>query len=274
MGPVALVKRMGGLFVRTRSLSLTCKFFGLGLQGRALSKSYEAAPCVEKLLGLKKDTLRDMILELAEDRPFLQYVNRKVEMAAEDIRRRGMKGTVGVFNYGPLLYALIRVFKPSVMIETGVASGTSSACVLKAMQVNGKGRLISIDLPAGDTVNSEYTAFQWNRKGSFGPTLVTEDFSTGYAVQDTLKDRWKLVLGDAKVELPRLLKEAGPVDVFMHDSEHSYEHMTFEFESVYPFLTPGGLVLSDDVSWNDSFKDFANRVGKPYGLEPIGVLRK
>ena len=66
-------------------------------------------------------------------------------------------------------------------------------------------------------------------------------------------------LGDAKVELPKLLEELGRVDFFHHDSMHTYEHMTFEFETVWPYLRAGGVLASDDVDWNDAFADFCRR---------------
>jgi predicted O-methyltransferase YrrM len=43
----------------------------------------------------------------------------------------------------------------------------------------------------------------------------------------------------------------------MHDSEHSYECMRFEFERAWPALRPGGVLVSDDVNSNDAFFEFA-----------------
>lgn len=45
-------------------------------------------------------------------------------------------------------------------------------------------------------------------------------------------------------------------DIFIHDSEHSYQNMMFEFSWAANNVRPGGLILSDDVSWNDAFEDF------------------
>jgi hypothetical protein len=48
---------------------------------------------------------------------------------------------------GPVLYVCIRALKPQIMVETGVSSGSSTHYILKAMELNGQGKLYSIDLP-------------------------------------------------------------------------------------------------------------------------------
>jgi hypothetical protein len=46
-----------------------------------------------------------------------------------------------------MLYAIVRAYKPDIVVETGVARGASSSFILCAMHENGKGHLYSIDLP-------------------------------------------------------------------------------------------------------------------------------
>ena len=47
--------------------------------------------------------------------------------------------------------------------------------------------------------------------------------------------------------------------MFVHDSEHTHQAMTFEFNTVWPFLR-NGLLVSDDVNQNDAFLEFGDRV--------------
>ena len=54
---------------------------------------------------------------------------------------------LGWTSAGEVLYAAVRARKPSVVVETGVAAGLSSACILAGLQRNGMGELYSIDLP-------------------------------------------------------------------------------------------------------------------------------
>lgn len=144
-------------------------------------------------------------------------------------------------TFGKWLYCCVRVFQPATMIETGVAHGSSSWIILNAMHKNGHGKLISIDLPNNDT-NAAY---------NFGHSAPP----TGWRVPDILKSKWSLRLGDARVLLPESLKELGQLDFFFHDSDHSYSHMKFEFETILPWLSAEGVLLSDDVHKNNAFRE-------------------
>ena len=52
----------------------------------------------------------------------------------------------------------------------------------------------------------------------------------GWLVPENLQKRWILRLGYAREVLPQLKKEMDSIDIFLHDSLHTYEHMTFEYE--------------------------------------------
>jgi len=145
-------------------------------------------------------------------------------------------------TFGKWIWCCVRVLKPEVMIETGVAHGSSTWIILNAMHLNKKGKLYSIDLPNNDT-NSAY---------NFRNTQP----ATGWMVPDSLKPLWELHLGYAQEILPALLKKLGKIDIFFHDSDHSYEHMKFEFETATPFIRSGGLLISDDVHKNKAYSEF------------------
>ena len=149
-------------------------------------------------------------------------------------------GNSHLVTLGRWLYSLIRVSKPRVVIETGVAHGMSAWLILNALEKNGRGILHSIDLPDHDT----NPAFN-----------VSGQSETGHLVPAVLRDRWNLVLGDSTIALPRLLRDLGSVDVFLHDSDHSYRAMRQEFEAVVPHIAIGGVLVSDDVQKNRAFND-------------------
>lgn len=90
--------------------------------------------------------------------------------------------------------------------------------------------------------------------------------------------RWNLILGDAKIELPKLLKQLKSVDIFLHDSLHTYEHMMFEYNTVWKHLSVNGLLLSDDVNekWSLAFVDFCNIKKVPHCVvaNRLGVAKK
>lgn len=145
-------------------------------------------------------------------------------------------------TFGKWIYCCVRVLQPEIMVETGVSHGSSSRMILKALHHNKKGKLYSIDLPDLDT-NADYNNTR----------------STGWMVTEDLRSRWELIKGDAKLILPELLQKLNQVDIFFHDSDHSYEHMKFEFNTVMPYLSPEGILLSDDVHKNRAFGEFVSQ---------------
>ena len=56
---------------------------------------------------------------------------------------------------GPIIYTMIRCFKPRIVVETGVANGASSTFILSALKKNNFGKLYSIDLPSKDLLLKE-----------------------------------------------------------------------------------------------------------------------
>ena len=88
-------------------------------------------------------------------------------------------------------------------------------------------------------------------------------------VPPELRRRWHLVLGRSQDELRPLLERVGEIDFFMHDSEHSYECMSFEFRTAWDALREGGVLVADDVNVNAAWEEFAGDVGRtPEALGP------
>lgn len=159
-----------------------------------------------------------------------------------------------------LLYAALRRRRPSVVIETGCFTGWDSAVILLALRRNGHGHLYTIDLPGYTEDKSVDQAF----RASLPLGGLPRELSPGFLVPEVLRDRWTLCLGDACTLLPALLGELEvPVDVFFHDSEHSYRHMMWEYTTVAPYLAAGALLASDDLSFNTAFWDFCVGMSLP-----------
>jgi hypothetical protein len=167
----------------------------------------------------------------------------------------GSGHSLGAIGYaeGGYLYALYRHLRPQVAVETGVANGFSTAFALLALDRNGEGQLHSVDLPR--EVGRSYDA------GTFyegeGRAGIPSGSEPGWLIPPELKERWTLVLGRTQDELPPLLDRLGTIDLFMHDSEHSFDCMWFEFNEAWPHLRDGGMLLSDDVNSTEAFPRFA-----------------
>ena len=140
----------------------------------------------------------------------------------------------GTPTLGRLCYLACRQLRPRMVVETGVAYGATSAYILQALEDNGFGELSSIDLP---------------------PLRHDADRYIGYLIPFHLRHRWKLRMGSARDVLPRVLSEAGSVDVFVHDSLHTYRNMKWEFGRALATLRRGGLLISDDIEVNRAFEE-------------------
>jgi predicted O-methyltransferase YrrM len=158
------------------------------------------------------------------------------------------------------LYWLVRKLNPKTIVQTGVCNGLSSAFMMLALVKNGDdGRLHVIDLPP--VFNSKDAA--WTVKGKVYGVVIPEGKSSGWMVPDAYRSRFEVQTGDAKVLLPKMVDSVDSIDLFYHDSDHTYDHMMFEFREAKRKLRPGGLIVADDVSWNASVWDFADQYGLP-----------
>jgi hypothetical protein len=175
-----------------------------------------------------------------------------------------------------ITYLLIRKVKPKAVVETGVSHGVSSSFILSALHENGYGHLYSIDKPAYDHrlkgTTEESKIFHLDDGLDY---TVKDGFVPGDYVPEFLRKRWTLILGDAKKELPPLLKKIRDVTIFMHDSLHTYEHMLFEYQTAWPFIEKKGFLLSHDITWNRAFGDFAEKKKRvPVVYNNFGIIKK
>jgi Methyltransferase domain len=103
--------------------------------------------------------------------------------------------------------------------------------------------------------------------------IIPEGKSSGWMVPDVYRDRFEVEAGDAKLLLPGVIDRFDRIDLFFHDSDHTYHHMMFEFEQAMRKLAPDGLIIADDVSWNASLRDFADKHDVPcYNYEALGAV--
>ena len=164
--------------------------------------------------------------------------NRASDFMAEMIRRRDAyrsEGVMGALDCATL-YGLTRWLRPMVLVESGGFIGMSSAFILKAL-ADGKlatSKLYSIEL-SEDCEQGALIPEELRSSGGFVPMRGR--------IEDFLK-------GD---QLPR------SIDMFLHDSSHSYQHMLWEFRQFWPRLRDGGLLVSHDVQMNAAFPEFVTK---------------
>jgi predicted O-methyltransferase YrrM len=158
------------------------------------------------------------------------------------------------------LYWLVRRVKPRTIVQTGVCNGLSAAFMMLGLVKNGPdGTLHVIDLPP--VFNPDDPA--WTVEGNVYGVVIPEGKSSGWLVPDAYRERFEVWSGDAKDLLPKMVDKVESIDFFYHDSDHTYNHMMFEFHQAKRKLSKGGLLVGDDVSWNASVWDFADEFGVP-----------
>jgi len=158
------------------------------------------------------------------------------------------------------LYWLVRNVRPTTIVQCGVCNGLSAAFMMLALAKNGSdGRLYAIDLPPIFDSNDP----AWTVAGEIYGVVIPEGKTSGWMVPDAYRDRIEVWNGDAKNLLPGMVDKLDRIDFFYHDSDHTYDHMTFEFTEVKRKLTRGGTIVGDDIAWNASLWDFADRYGVP-----------
>lgn len=172
----------------------------------------------------------------------------------EALESRGI--SFGRHTYGPYsdadlslvqaVWCAVFHLQPNVVIETGVAHGVTSRVILEALARNGRGHLWSVDQPL-----------------LFDSSL---DAQIGAAVPAELLSRWTYVRGSSRRQLPSLLRTLGTVDVFVHDSLHTARNTEFEMSQAFSALSPGGVMLVDDISTHQGFSSFVKNTPSIHDL--------
>jgi predicted O-methyltransferase YrrM len=156
--------------------------------------------------------------------------------------------------YRILLYVLLRATKPEIAIETGVLHGLTTLFLLRALERNGRGSLISVDLPSypesGPANQDGYRA------------VLPPGRESGWIVPKGRFQSWDLRLGSSFDILPKLGRDIGEIDFFCHDSEHTFLTMWFELNWSWERLRDGGVLLCDNIEASTAFADFVRRVGR------------
>ena len=204
----------------------------------------------EMLFGLER--LAPFVHELAEVSGYV-FDRLSSEYSSRDFETGAIGGVPSPKE--AILYLVARKQKPERVIETGVAQGVSSVFLLEAIRQNKTGRLTSIDLPNYRPEGRNYVSEPATHDG----TYVKRRLGIGWLVPPPLRANWSLLHGASREILPGL--RPTDLDLFYHDSEHSYENMRFEYEWALTHLRAGGILASDDIDWNRAFRETVREHG-------------
>jgi predicted O-methyltransferase YrrM len=145
------------------------------------------------------------------------------------------------------------------VIETGVAYGWSSLAILSALEGRDGARLVSVDMPYPGRGNEAWV---------------------GVAVPEDLRQNWSLLRLPDRPGIPRAVAEqGGTIDLAHYDSDKSWYGRMYAFPHLWKALTPGGLLLMDDIQDNMAFAEIAEEHGLEVAVTTsggkfVGLTRK
>lgn len=198
-----------------------------------LSRSH-LAWFVSVVCDLPVAQVRGYLDEIESDDALRQHIASTIGSAA----RRGLADKQVRYARRIGWYAIVRARRPAHIVETGVDKGLGSCVLAAALLRNAAeghpGRVSSID------INPE----------------------AGYLARVApWSEVIDLVIGDS-VESISALEQ--PVDLFLHDSDHSRAYEKREFEAVEPKLAPGAMLLTDNVTHTNVLARHAERTGRKF----------
>ncbi|MGW0435476.1 class I SAM-dependent methyltransferase [Micromonospora sp. NPDC003197] len=178
--------------------------------------------------------VRAYLVEIESDDVLRTHIERATAASA----RRGLADRRVRYARRIGWYAIVRATRPGHVVETGVDKGLGTCVLASALLRNtaegDPGRLTSLDInpEAGYLARAEPWA----------------------SVVD-------LVIGDSIASIAALDR---PVDIFLHDSDHSVTHERREFEAIEAKLAPSALLLTDNVTMTNVLAEHAGRTGRRF----------
>jgi predicted O-methyltransferase YrrM len=167
-----------------------------------------------------------------------EELRRHIEAETAASARRGLADAKVRYGRRVGWYAIVRCKQPQHVVETGVDKGLGSCVLASALLRNaadGKpGRLTSLDI----NPDAGYLAKRAPYSG----------------VVD-------LVIGDSISSIAALDR---PVDIFLHDSDHSAAHERREFDAIESRLADGALLLTDNAAYSRVLCTHAERTGRRF----------
>lgn len=195
--------------------------------------------------------------ELINNKILINNLNKNIQ-TNNIFRTREFKSIYQFYVYRNLLYYFIRETKPEIIIETGVLHGLTTSWILQALNDNKCGKLISIDLPRRD-----WDLYMGPRAFGPGAELEQEELGNqtpGWIIPKNLKNNWELFLGPSEIEMEKICNDIEKVDLFIHDSDHSYKTMKFECDFIANKYQDANIVIDDFNLNNYTFQLLAGNL--------------
>jgi predicted O-methyltransferase YrrM len=179
------------------------------------------------ILGENTETLQEFMNEIEHDVEFRSHMHSLLQRhplryRTDDEPRIGRR---------MVWYAIVRVTKPSLVVETGVDQGMGAVVLCAALRRNAS-------------------------EGHPGRYLGTDNNPlAGYFLKGEYAKFGEVLYGDSLKSLEGL----NAIDVFINDSDHSADYEQAEYEVVRDRLTPRAIVLGDNAHVTSKLAEFSLR---------------
>jgi predicted O-methyltransferase YrrM len=177
--------------------------------------------------------VRQYIDELENDENLKQHINLATKQY-----RYNKTSDYEVF-YGKRLgwYALVRIKKPKIVIETGIDKGLGACILTRALMKNAE---------------EGYEGFYYG-------TDINPD--AGYLFKPPYSEYGKILYGDSIESLQNLNEK---IDIFINDSDHSAEYEMQEYLTIADKLSNDSIILGDNSHATNKLFLFANATNRKF----------
>ena len=168
----------------------------------------------------------DCFEELENDKVLIEHIQKRISLSDE-----GRYADLDIsFARRIGWYALIRIQKPKIIIETGVDKGLGSVVICSALMRNKK-------------------------EGHIGAYYGTDiNPKAGYMLSAPYSEFGEILFGDSIKSLKKFKEK---VDLFINDSDHSAEYEREEYEVIVSKLSENAIILGDNSHFTDVLGKFS-----------------
>ncbi len=146
---------------------------------------------------------------------------------------------------------MIRKLEPSSCVELGSCVGISASYITAALNMNKKGRLLSLE-------------------GS--PEIAKKN------LENLNLKRGSVITGPFHETLKGALESAKPIDFFFNDGHHDHDAVIQYLNESLPNLSDEAVIVFDDISWSPGMRkswteiEDDKRVSPSIDLQTIGIV--
>ncbi len=191
------------------------------------------AVVLSEITGAGIDQIKSLFDELENDAELRAHLVQRTRMGPgrlysdSDIR----------YTRRTAWYALARILRPRVVIETGVDKGLGSAVLCAALLRNR----------------------EEGYEGSYYGTDINPE--AGFLLGGRYNEAGTILYGDS---IDSLNKISEPINLFVNDSDHSAEYEAREYIAVKEKLAADAVIIGDNAHCNDKLLEFAQASGRKF----------